>query len=124
MPGRPALDSNNDSSPMKTTKPLGFFKPRLLAAGLAIFAGATWVVNGPIVSAGPRATPETPVVQTSRSGATLYAVHCSRCHAERYPKEFNSGQWATLMIHMRVRANLSAQDARDVLKYLQEECGQ
>ena len=105
-------------------KHLGSFKPRLLVAGLAIFAGATWVVNSPLVSAGPQATPEKPVIQASRSGSDLYAVHCSRCHAERYPKEFNSSQWKTIMIHMRVRANLSAQDARDILKYLQEESGQ
>jgi hypothetical protein len=46
------------------------------------------------------------------SGAELYAVNCNRCHPERYPTEFNRTQWKTLMLHMRVRANL---------KYLQEE---
>jgi mono/diheme cytochrome c family protein len=108
---------------MKTVKHLGSFKPRLLAAGLAIFAGATWVVNSPLVSAGPQTAPEKPVVQTSRSGSELYAVHCSRCHTERYATEFTAGQWQTIMIHMRVRANLTAEDAREILKYLQENSG-
>ena len=56
-------------------------------------------------------------------GAALYAIHCNRCHAERYPTEFNSGQWKSLMMHMRVRASLPAAQARTILKYLQEESG-
>ena len=57
------------------------------------------------------------------SGVELYATHCNRCHPERYPVEFNQTQWKTLMLHMRVRANLPAEQARTILKYLQEEAG-
>jgi len=57
------------------------------------------------------------------SGAELYAIHCNRCHAERYPAEFTDGQWKTLMLHMRVRANLPAKQAKLILEYLQEESG-
>jgi len=57
------------------------------------------------------------------SGAELYAIHCNRCHAERYPAEFTDGQWKTLMLHMRVRANLPAKQARLILEYLQDESG-
>ncbi len=57
------------------------------------------------------------------SGAELYAIHCNRCHAERYPAEFTDGQWKTLMLHMRVRANLPAKQARLILSYLQDESG-
>ena len=57
------------------------------------------------------------------SGVELYAIHCNRCHSERYPVEFNEAQWKTLMIHMRVRANLPADQAREILKYLQDEAG-
>jgi len=57
------------------------------------------------------------------TGAELYAVNCSRCHPERYPTEFNPAQWKTLMLHMRVRANLPAAQAKTILKYLQEEAG-
>jgi cytochrome c5 len=57
------------------------------------------------------------------TGAELYAMHCNRCHAERYPKEFQAAQWQTIMIHMRVRANLPASQAKEILKYLQEESG-
>jgi len=57
------------------------------------------------------------------SGAELYAIHCNRCHAERYPAEFTDGQWKTLMLHMRVRANLPAKQAKLILEYLQDESG-
>ena len=57
------------------------------------------------------------------SGSELYAINCNRCHPERYPTEFTSAQWKTLMTHMRVRANLPAKQAREILKYLQEESG-
>jgi len=57
------------------------------------------------------------------TGAELYAVNCNRCHPERYPTEFNSAQWQTLMLHMRVRANLPAKQAKEILKYLKEEAG-
>ncbi len=57
------------------------------------------------------------------SGSELYAINCGRCHPERYPTEFTSNQWQTLLTHMRVRANLPAKQARVILKYLQEESG-
>ena len=57
------------------------------------------------------------------TGAELYAINCNRCHPERYPTEFKTGQWQTLMLHMRVRASLPAKQAKVILKYLQEESG-
>jgi len=57
------------------------------------------------------------------TGAELYAMNCNRCHPERYPTEFNSAQWKTLVTHMRVRANLPAKTAKEILKYLQEDSG-
>ena len=57
------------------------------------------------------------------TGGELYAVHCSRCHAERYATERTPAQWKTLMLHMRVRANLPADQAKTILKYLQEDAG-
>jgi mono/diheme cytochrome c family protein len=56
-------------------------------------------------------------------GAQLYAVNCGRCHPERYPTEWTSSQWKTVMLHMRVRANLPAVQAQAILKYLQADSG-
>jgi len=62
---------------------------------------------------------------TSRklSGAELYSMHCNRCHPERYPTERTAAQWKTILLHMRVRANLPAEQARTILKYLQDNSG-
>ena len=57
------------------------------------------------------------------SGAELYQIHCSRCHPERYATERTEAQWKTIMLHMRVRANLPADQAKAVQKYLQEDAG-
>jgi mono/diheme cytochrome c family protein len=61
--------------------------------------------------------------ETKYSGADLYAMHCSRCHPERYATERTGTQWKTLMLHMRVRANLPSEQAKVILKYLQEDSG-
>jgi cytochrome c5 len=113
-------------------------------AGVATIAGVLYVAssdrsaagdtNAPVAAASiPKATdPKTTAkpdkkaeAQPKRelSGAELYAIHCNRCHAERYPAEFTDGQWKTLMTHMRVRANLPAKQARLILDYLQDESG-
>jgi hypothetical protein len=57
------------------------------------------------------------------TGAELYAIHCNRCHPERYAPERAETQWQTILTHMRVRANLPAQQAKTILKFLQEDSG-
>jgi mono/diheme cytochrome c family protein len=64
-----------------------------------------------------------PAATKKLTGAELYAINCNRCHQERYPTEFTSAQWQTLMTHMRVRANLPAKQAKEILKYMKEEAG-
>ena len=99
-------------------------KPMLLAGGgLYVFGAAICSILIPMVYAGPQTPPEKPPVKTALSGAELYAINCNRCHQERYPTEFDPARWKTIMTHMRVRANLPAVQAREVLKYLQEEAG-
>jgi mono/diheme cytochrome c family protein len=68
--------------------------------------------------------PQTKAPQKKKlTGAELYAINCNRCHAERYPTEFTATQWKTIMIEMRVRANLPAKQSQAILKYLQEDAG-
>jgi hypothetical protein len=69
------------------------------------------------------AEPEKKAGSKKLTGAELYAINCNRCHPERYATEFTSAQWKTIMLHMRVRANLPAAQAKVILKYLQEDSG-
>src|SRR5258708_937481 len=102
---------------------------------LVFFIAGLWLVSNVWVTQA-----DTPSEQTSKAlknrekkvekkpekklgGAELYAIHCNRCHPERYATERTDAQWKTILLHMRVRANLPATDARAILKYLQEDSG-
>lgn len=52
-------------------------------------------------------------------GATEWANNCSRCHNMRDPKDFRDDSWRQIVAHMRVRAGLTGQQARDILSFLQ-----
>ncbi len=77
-----------------------------------------------LTAADTNSPPAKPVAKPKKlTGSDLYAIHCNRCHPERYPTERTEAQWKTIMLHMRVRANLPADQAKAVLKYLQEDSG-
>ncbi len=89
----------------------------LLAGALALAGvclGAVLAQAEPEKKADPKKSPK------KLTGAELYAINCNRCHPERYPTEFSSAQWETIMLEMRVRANLPAAQSKEILKYLKE----
>lgn len=53
-----------------------------------------------------------------RRGARLWSPYCGACHNARPPAERSPAEWDTIMMHMRVRANLPAQDSRAILEFL------
>ena len=57
------------------------------------------------------------------SGAELWTLNCNRCHMIRSPGEFTAAQWQAILMHMRVRANIPAAQAREILKFLQSGAG-
>lgn len=99
----------------------------LLLLALALFLGASTCLPAADSASKPATTPEekTPKKAPKKklSGADLYAIHCNRCHPERYATERTAAQWKTIMVHMRVRAYLPADQAKAILKYLQEDSG-
>jgi len=52
-------------------------------------------------------------------GAQSWANNCIRCHGVRDPKELRDDQWITTSFHMRIRAGLTGQEVRDIIKFLQ-----
>lgn len=52
-------------------------------------------------------------------GAQAWANNCSRCHNARDPKDYRDDQWPVIMQHMRIRAGLTGQETRDILKFMQ-----
>jgi len=53
-------------------------------------------------------------------GAKSWAQNCARCHNMRDAKEYRDDQWKVIVNHMRVRAGLTGQEAREILLFLQE----
>jgi cytochrome c5 len=49
-------------------------------------------------------------------GERKFNANCSRCHSA--PEQLSPRLTGTVVRHMRVRANLSAQDEKDILKFL------
>jgi mono/diheme cytochrome c family protein len=92
----------------------------ILAGALAlvcVFLGAV------LAQAEPEKTTDQKPAPKKLTGAELYAINCNRCHPERYATEFTAAQWKTIMTHMRVRANLPAAQAKEILKFLKEDAG-
>lgn len=119
---------------------LSLLKLRLRSGvGLALVAAVTYAVSIALVigadtkasdakTSDPKTEKKAPAKPEKKpakklTGSELYAIHCNRCHPERYPTEWKSTEWKTLMTHMRVRANLPAAQAKEILKYLQEDSG-
>jgi hypothetical protein len=53
-----------------------------------------------------------------KSGVQLWSENCMRCHNGRPPDEFSDAQWETIVQHMRLRANLTGEEAREITKFL------
>ncbi|GIT97541.1 cytochrome c [Sulfurovum sp. TSL1] len=52
------------------------------------------------------------------NGAQLWADTCMRCHNLRTPSSLSKSKWPISMKHMRVRAGLTGQEARDILAFI------
>jgi hypothetical protein len=131
--GRSAEPSCQKNIEQKTERKLmnrftSFQNPLRSVTGLALAALAVgaFLITG-VMAADSKPDTETKSANkakaTKLSGADLYAIHCNRCHPERYATERTAAQWKTIMLHMRVRAYLPASQAKEILKYLQEDAG-
>ncbi len=63
------------------------------------------------------ATPATQAESAMRlEGEKRFRANCARCHAS--PPTFPPRMMATIVRHMRVRANITDQDRRFILRYM------
>jgi len=63
-----------------------------------------------------------PVDRNNRSkgptGVQLWSQNCGHCHNVRSPDSYSATQWEVAMLHMRIRANLTAQEHQAILEFL------
>jgi mono/diheme cytochrome c family protein len=53
-----------------------------------------------------------------RRGAEMWPQYCGNCHKARPGGERSPAEWDTLILHMRVVANLPAENARAIQTFL------
>ena len=84
----------------------------ILAALAFIACGCNSTGHGGSSAMGGGANPDQP------AGAKLWAQNCARCHNYRSPESYSDAQWEVAMLHMRIRANLTAEEHRTILEFL------
>ena len=85
-----------------------------------LFALLPLTLTGGALLSGCASTPET-VSSTANhpSGQRLWVQNCARCHNSRSPTDYNNVQWDVAMLHMRIRANLTADEHAKIRQFLQ-----
>jgi len=94
------------------TKPKTFFAG---TAGLLIATGFL-VIGCSTIS---KKSDTNPALIMAPSGAQLWAENCARCHNFRSPTTYSDGQWRIAGHHMRLRANLTAEQERKIVEFMQ-----
>ncbi len=87
----------------------------LLTSGMFI-AGA--VVTVGCTSNTSTATTHADSQVAEKSGAQLWSDNCMRCHNLRSPDSYSAAQWEVTVHHMRLRANLTGQEAQKITDFL------
>lgn len=95
--------------------------------------GATAALAALLLGAGGCSTPRTPTTAGTASaqqplatagapakagGAQLWASNCGHCHNIRTPTFYSDSQWEVVALHMRIRANLTAEEHQAILAFL------
>ena len=84
-----------------------------IALGAIIVAGASSLTQATDPSASPADA------SAFARGASPWSTNCVRCNNARDPMDYRDHQWKLIMSHMRIRAGLTGQEARDILQFLQ-----
>lgn len=68
--------------------------------------------------AAPAAKPVAKAYSTKQAdvGQRKFDANCGRCHS--FPEQLSPSLTGTVVRHMRVRANLSSEDEKDILRFL------
>ena len=86
----------------------------------SLTAGAAFLLGNLLITS-CASTTDAPdgVAPLPKSPAEMWEDNCGRCHNFRDPGSLDDAQWKVAMHHMRVRANLTAEEAEGILKFLQ-----
>ena len=81
-----------------------------------VVAGIAFIMAGCATPSAKNPTGKSAVA--GLNGATLWAQNCGHCHNIRSPDSYSDAQWEVAMLHMRIRANLTADEHRQIVVFL------
>lgn len=84
----------------------------------ALLTAAGFLLAGCSTPAPAAGTDPSKTASSSHNGATLWAQNCGHCHNIRSPDFYSDMQWNVVMLHMRIRANLTGEEHRQILAFL------
>ena len=98
-------------------------KNKMFATGAALaLIGSGFVLAGCSTPSDPKRADAAATTQKStavaQSGATMWAQNCGHCHNLRSPDSYSDAQWDVAVLHMRIRANLPAEEYKKILAFL------
>jgi len=80
---------------------------------------AAYAASGCGSDPAPKGEPLVKLFATPKqSGSALWTVNCNRCHNAPPPTTFTPPEWDMIVHHMRLRANLTGQEARAIAEFL------
>jgi hypothetical protein len=56
---------------------------------------------------------------SEKSGVQLWGENCNRCHNAPTPDQYSKDQWDVIVMHMKVRAMITNDEATKILNFLQ-----
>lgn len=63
-------------------------------------------------------SPERAALVEGKPGVQLWGENCMKCHSTPSPADFNDTDWSTIEMHMRVRANLTADESKKIFEFI------
>jgi len=96
--------------------------PFRIAVLVSVFAAGAWLSGMELFARADTDAQTAPAAQkttersTQKSGEQVFMQNCARCH--KPPMAISPRTTGTIVMHMRVRAKLSSEDEKALLRYL------
>lgn len=87
-------------------------KYKIISLGITLAIFCVMSISGTSCTSAQQITAE-------KSGAQIWGENCVRCHSIPSPSDYNDTDWETIGLHMRLRANLTADETKKVVEFLQ-----
>jgi hypothetical protein len=91
----------------------------VLAAGLILAGCNSSKATHDEKAAGGAAKTVAATPESEKGSAQTWSETCSSCHNLRSPTSYSQNEWQVAMHHMRVRGNLTGEEQRKILTFLQ-----